>query len=323
MAREQSAAKTGAGARKVPGPEDFTRKALYRAVLKDTLQHPLTLMPAVASALSGLYMGLFGMDPATLAVAFGGALAGAGAWVFNYFIRGEALAEKRVAKLRAERERYQHAEIAALEAEWAQAGLPEGVQQARELREAYPKLDGFLEERLLAAGGTTDRDRGLSVQRMMVLAEDTYREGAAILRSALMTWQALQQVDHDKLQNELAIWREELRTAKLTDAEAFRIEALEKRIASHERRLELFGERVKSIDQLFAESEALESALESSYLEAVDLKSPDAMLGQGQAASALERAVAAARRVEDRLRGVDEKRKDEEIYLTAGEGRME
>ena len=322
LARKQAVTKAGVAARKVPGPEDFTRKSLYRAVLKDTLQHPLTLFPAVASALSGLYMGLFGAAPATLAVVFGGALAGAGAWVFNYFIRGEALAEKRVAKLRAARERYQHAEIAALETEWAEAGLQEGVQQARELREAYQKLNGFLEEKLLAAGGTTDRDRGLSVQRMMVLAEDTYREGAAILRSALQTWQALQQVDHDKLQNELALWREELRTVKQAEATAFRIESLEKRIASHERRIELFTERVKSIDQLFAESEALEAALENSYLEAVVLKSPEAMLGQGQAASALERAVAAARRVEDRLRGVDQA-KDEEIYLTAGEDRME
>jgi len=327
LAREQAAATTkarrGAGAGRVPGAEDFTRRSIYRAVLKDTLQHPLTLMPAVASALSGLYMGLFGLDPTTLAVTFGGALVGAGAWVFNYFIRGEALAEKRVAKLRQARARQQHAEIASLEAEWAQTGLAEGVQQARELREAFQKLDGFLEGRLADAGGITNPDRGLSVQRLRVLAEDTYREGAAILRSALETFKAVQQVDHDKLENELASWRQELRAVKATGAEAIRVESLEKRIASHERRLELLRERAQSIDQLFAESEALESALESTYLEAVDLKSPEVLLGQGQAASALERAVSAARRVEDRLRGMDGTKEDEELYLTAGEGRVE
>ena len=101
MARRTKAKKDAVvGPSKVPGPEDFTRKAIYRAVLKDTLQHPLTIFPAAASALGGLYMGLFGLDPSSLAVVFGGALLGAGAWVFNYFIRGEALAERRVQKLR-------------------------------------------------------------------------------------------------------------------------------------------------------------------------------------------------------------------------------
>ena len=303
-----------AGPSEVPGPEDFTKKAIYRAVLKDTLQHPLTLLPAVASALSGLYMGLFGPAPTSLAVAFGGALAGAGAWVFNYFIRGEALAEQRVTKLRARRERHRHAQVATLEAEWRAAGLAEGEQQARELREVYQKLDDLLNARLDAAGGTD-----LSAQRLMVLAEDTYREGVAILRSALDTWRALSQVDHTKLQAELAAWQEELRTVRLAGAEPARIESLETRIASHQRRLTLYRERVESIDRLFAESEALESALESTYLEAVDLKGSGALLGQGQAASALERAVAAARRVEDRLRAVDTPSRDDDVYLTAGE----
>ncbi len=308
----------------VPGPEDFTRKAIYRAVLKDTLQHPLTLFPAVASALGGLYMGLFGLDPTSLAVALGGALAGAGAWVVNYFIRGEALAEKRVAKLRAQREQHRHAEVATLEAEWQTVGWPEGAQQARELREAHQKLEDFLKGRLAAEGsGARTADRGLSVQRLMVLADDTYREGAAILRSALETYTALSQVDYGKLQAELEAWQEELKTVSLVGTEGAgvgtRIESLETRIASHQRRMQLYRERVESIDRMFAESEALESALESTYLEAVDLKGPDALLGHGQAASALERAVSAARRVEDRLRAIGEPSKEDEVYLAAGD----
>ncbi len=309
-----------AGPSKVPGPEDFTRRALYRAVLKDTLQHPLTIFPAAASALGGLYMGLFGLDPTSLAVALGGALVGAGAWVVNYFIRGETLAERRVAKLRDRRERHHHAEVATLEAEWSETGLAEGVQQARELREAYQKLEEFLSGRLGAEGsGERTADRGLSAQRLMVLADDTYREGVAILRSALETFRALRQVDHEKLEQELSAWQEELRTVRLAGAESARIESLETRIASHQRRLQLFRERVESIDRLFAESEALESALESTYLEAVDLQGPEALLGHGQAASALERAVGAARRVEDRLRQLDGSPKEDEMYLAAAE----
>ena len=309
-----------AGPSQVPGPEDFTRKAIYRAVLKDTVQHPLTIFPAAASALGGLYMGLFGLDPTSLAVALGGALLGAGAWVFNYYIRGEALAEKRVAKLRAQREEHRHAQVASLETEWQKVGWPEGAQQARELREAHHKLEDYLRGRLDAEGpGARTADRGLSVQRLMVLADDTYREGAVILGAALDTYRALSLVDYDKLQAELAAWEEELQTVRLAGAEAARVESLETRIASHQRRMQLFRQRVESVDRMLAESEALEAALESTYLEAVDLKSPDALLGHGQAASALERAVSAARRVEERLRAVAESPQEDEMYLTAGE----
>ena len=79
---------------------------------------------------------------------------------------------------------------------------------------------------------------------------------------------------------------------------------------------------MSAVEQLLAESEVLESALESTYLEAVDLKSPEALFSRGQAAESLERAVAAARRVEDRLRGAGAPApEDDEIYLSAKEPR--
>ena len=319
MARRAKQVKRQASSSPVPGAEDFTKAAIYRAVLKDTVQHPLTLMPAVAAALGALSMGLFGLDPTSLAVTFGGAVVAAGAWVYNYFIRGEQLAEQRIARLRERRERHYHRQVESLENEWAQAGLAEGVQQAKELREAYQKLETFLKGRLAEAQRGGRDAGGFNVQRLMVLAEDTYREGAGILRSALLTYQALQQVDHEKLRRELAAWQEELRTVRLAGADAARVESLETRIASHERRLQLFRERVESVDRLFAESEALEAALESTYLEAVDLKSPEHLLSRGQAVSSLERAVTAARKVEDRLRAMEQPSKDDDIYLEASE----
>lgn len=303
----------------VPGAEDFTQESVYRAVRKDVLQHPLTILPAAVSVLGMLSASLFGPDPTTVAVVFGSAVLATGSWIYNYFIRGEALAQRHVDKLRARRERHYHREVESLETEWNQTGLPEGVQQARELREAYQKLEAFLRGRLEEARRTGKEAGGFNVQRLLVLAEDTYREGAAILRSALTTYQALQQIDHDKLRSELAGWNEELSAVRQATESGPRVESLETRIASHERRLQLFRQRVESVDRLFAESEALEAALESTYLEAVDLESPDNLLGRGQAASSLERAVAAARKVEDRLRAMEQPNPDDDIYLAASE----
>lgn len=298
-----------------PKAEDFTPGAVNRAILAETLQHPMTIMPAAISAVGGLYIGLMELDPQAFAVTFLSGLVAAGAWVFNYFVRGEKLAERHVERLRERRDGYQQERARSVEEEWAEVGHPDGEKQARELREAYERLDELLETRFA-------RTQSPNLQRLRVLAEDTFQEGAAILRQALEAYRALGQVDHRHLERELFEWRAELgrlRRAPAAEREA-RQAALDTRIATHERRLELYYQQRKSVEELLAESEVLESALESTYLEAVDLGSAEAIFTRGESASRLERAVAAARRVEERLRNLGQPTREDKIYLAAGEG---
>ena len=302
----------------IPGAEDFSRGAVNRAVLTETIQHPLTILPVAAAAVGAVYMGVLGPDAASFAATFAGMLLAGGAWIFNYFIRGEALAARHVQKLRERRETLRREELRSLEGEWAGVGHPEGERQARELRQAYQKLADFLASRLAGGGG-------LNAQRFTVLAEDTYREGVAILRQALEAYRALQRVDRGKLESELFEWRAELgelRRSEAGAADPVRAAGLDTRIAAHERRLRLIAGQEKSVEQLLAESETLEAALESAYLEAVDLQNPDKIFTQGRAAEELERAVQAARRVEERLRSMSgPPAAEDEIYLTATDRR--
>ena len=188
----------------------------------------------------------------------------------------------------------------------------EGAKQARELREAYFKLEELLSSRF----------EGLNGQRLRVLAEDTYREGVAILRGALDTFRGLQQVDYQLLWHEIGEWSQQLEQLEQLGAATGdpRAETLATRIASHRRRLELYKERAESFDRMLAQSEELEAALESTYLETIALKSADILLARGDSVAALERAVSAARRVEDRLRGQEAPDRDDDVYLEAGEG---
>ncbi len=299
----------------IPGTEEFSPREVNRAVLTETLQHPLTILPVAAAAVGGLYMGLLGPDAASFTATFGSLLVAGGAWIFNYFIRGEALAERYVRKLRQKRESMRREELKSLESEWATAGHDEGVLQARELRQAYQKLEELLRSRSADASGLN--------QRMMILAEDTYREGVGILRQALEAHRALRLVDRAKLERELFEWRAELgqlRRSSSGSAAETRGAGLDTRIAAHERRLRLIAAQEKSVEQLLAQSETLEAALESAYLEAVDLQNPEALFRRGHAAEELERAVTAARRVEERLRRMSGPTPEEdEIYRTAAE----
>jgi hypothetical protein len=273
-------------------------------VLLETLQHPLTILPAAAGMVGGLYMGLLGLDPRAFAFTFASSLLAAGAWVVNYFLRGENFAEHHVEHLQAERLALRDEEVEALAQAWQTTGHADGIQQVRELRQAYGQLRAFLEERLAEDGG-----HGLQLRRLLVLAEDTFREGVIILRQALNLVRSLASVDREGIARELAAWQ----------AEGNQSSTRITRIAAHEERLSLCAEQEEAIERLLAESETLEAALQKTTLEAAKLESPEALFARGRTASELERAVEAARRVEDRLRSQEPKVvAGDDIYLRAG-----
>lgn len=298
-----------------PSPEDFTGKAVHRAVLKETLQHPLTILPAAVSALSLLYMGLISFDPRSFGIGFGAALFGAGAWVVNYFFRGEHFAAERVRQLRAQREQDRAAVAAALRADCEAAEFSAGARAAQELTQTYESLCQLLADR--AGGGDA------SAVRFAVLADDTYQEGLQLLAAALDTHRALGEIDADRLRDELRAWTRELAALEgrrdRDQARDATDEALRTKIDSHRRRLAAYDDHRAGMERVLAQCEALESALETAYLQVLDLGNESTQALQGQAAARLESAVTAARAVEERLRAAQAAPESDALYLQHGQ----
>jgi hypothetical protein len=300
-----------------PGPtaEDFSGKAVQRAVLKETLQHPLTILPAAVSALSLLYMGLISFDPGSFGIGFGAALFGAGVWVVNYFFRGEHFAAERVRQLRAQREQGRAALATELRADCEAAEFAAGTRAAEELTQAYENLRHLLAGR--AAGGD------MSAVRFAVLADDTYQEGLQLLTAALETHRALRDIDADRLRNELRTWTRELASLEGRHgheaAPTASHEALRTKIDGHRRRLGAYDDHAAGMEKVLAQCETLESALETAYLQVLDLGNESTQLVQGQAAARLESAVTAARAVEERLRAVQAAPESDALYLQQGQ----
>jgi len=299
---------------KKPTADDFTPQAVNRAILSDTVQHPATVYPLAGAVVAGLWSAVFGLTPASFFAVLAGGFVGLGSWVYNFFIRGEKLAEKHVQELRAVRAQHEIHEVQNIEDSCRQAGFDEGAKEAAELTAAYQNLRRFLSEQM--EGG-----RSLSAQRFQVLAEDTYQEGVTILRKALNIFQALRDIDAETLRAELEAWEGE-RSQLGGDASDSEYRVLDQKIEAHVKRISLYRECEKQLKQLIAESNGLETALETAYLEVTDLVGKDAgsMFIRGGAATELERAVNAARSVEDRLRGLgQEDTSDDQEYLEAGE----
>ena len=167
------------------------------------------------------------------------------------------------------------------------------------------KLQQFLRQRSVG-------QEHMSSERFRVLAEETYRHGVALLQRALNLFQALQSFDVHTLEQERQAWLSQQQQAGSSEGLARNIEA-------HTKRLDRYHRREEELRTLIAQLNELETALATAYLEIVDLVGQDTSVGlfESGAAAHLERAVEAARRVEQRLRGFgDEDTRADEEYLT-------
>jgi cell division protein FtsB len=287
-----------------PTAEDFTPRAVQRAVLRDTLQHPATILPAALAAVAALWSLAIDLSPVSLTAALGLGFVSAAAWVINYIGRGDKLVERHIRQLRALRDAYERREVDELALACREAGFAAGAKEAQELTNAYQQLHRFL------VGQRPDQGHA-SGERFQVLAEETYRHGVTILKRALNLFQALQRVDVHTLERERLEW---IRQRQQKGA----AESLERNIEAHTKRLDRYHQREEELQALIAQLNELETALETAHLEVVDLVGQGSSPGlfESEAATHLERAVEAARRVEQRLRGFgDEDKRADEEYL--------
>lgn len=273
--------------------EDFKPSAINRHVNSEAIQHPATILPAAGGAVA-VGAGLVLVSPLAVAVGVGLLFVGGASYIWNRIGRGPQIAERYVQELKQQRAQASAYEAARLQEDLAHAGFAEGAKEARELREAYEKALRTLKEHF--------EEENFSAQRFRMLAEDAYREGMTILRQALGRYQALQGIDIKLLEKERKGWSKEIERLDADDAQA---SALQKQIDSHTRRIELYQQHETHLRALIAESNELESALETVSLQVFDLAGDkaSAVFSTSGAGTRLERAVDAARRVEEKLRG--------------------
>lgn len=296
-----------------PTAEDFSKRQIKKKVLSDAIQHPATLFSAAVAVLSGLYMGLVSFDETSFAVALASGLFSLASFIYHYFIRGEKAAEQHVKDLLERRRSFKEQQGEDIEVRCRRANFREGEKAAKELKEAYTRLETFLKEKL-------EKKQTLTAQRFLILAEESYYQGIQFLNKALSLFQAIGHMDERKLKKEMCDWENELEKVKhdKQKGKEYRellIKALMEKIRSHRKRLELFTGRKETLDQVLAQCEVLEATLDSTYLEVVDLVEDEAYTRQENVAGNLERAVAAARKVEDRLRGIGTENADEDQYM--------
>ncbi len=276
-----------------------TQGQLQRFVFKEAIQFPTTIFPAATSVVSALYMLMISFDRPSFAVLVASGILAAGSFVYQYFFRYDKIAKKLVDRMK--RDRFQdHSKMAeALHRECARASFREGAKESRELAQAFKKLRDFLIDEANAA----ERP---NVQKFLIMAEQSYKEGLACLRAALDTHRLLDKFDIRLLKKEIVAWSADIRRLQSRPGyNQTQIDAIRTKVHSHQTRLELHKQKTDQMHQYLAQSEVIEAALETTMLEVSQLLDKGELVVHGDTVHKLEQAVAAARRVENKLREIE------------------
>ena len=287
---------------RAPTPDDFTGGAISKAVMTESLQHPATIYPLAGSALAFSWTLLIAASPASMGLTLGLAFVSASSFVYNYVVKGPERAKNYVNRLRELRRQSETGNLENLAQQCDSIGFFWGSKEARELKAAYEQLADYLNERSAQA----------SIDRFNVLAEDSLRQGIHVLDQAMNIFKARGTVKLDALEQELVYFRQRL---AIVDEKSGEATALKTQIEAHCSRINLCKQSDDRLAQLIAESNQIETALQTTYLELADLNDQsldDFFRQDGGAVNRLNQAVQAARRVEQRLRGDDKEAEEKQ-----------
>ena len=285
-------------------------------VFSEAIQHPTTLFPAAVSILASAQMALMSPSQGAFAIALASGLLSVASFVYHYFISGEKKAARFAREIQRQYEQDHLSRLNDIITESRQEGFQEGVKEGQELEEAYLNLTRYLKDI-----GKRGSDRAT---RFLILAEDCYKQGLNILHDALETHKVIFTFPIIKLNDERDQWYDQLKDLnKLIEngntGLTIKKEALESKINNHQTRIKTYQEKRNRLEQLMAELESLESALETAHMEAVDLISGKTLKNVAiDPANRLEQAVNAAKKVEERLtRMTSGNAEDDQIYTDA------
>jgi len=283
-------------------------------VLRDAIQHPTTLLPLVVGILSGIWSLTFGFSESSFLWTAVPAVLGASSFVTHYFIRFDTLAQRQMKRLQANELDRRREASTQLERDCRQAGFSEGAKEVKELEQAFLQLWQFIRAK-------DAQQKSSQAGKFLTLAEDSFREGLGMVRSALDTFKLLQTLDHTRLQRELVGWMADMKKYQRDpERHSAQIEALKTRIRSHQSRIQVYRAKLEQVHQCLAQSEVIEAALETTLLEVSEFLQQEQFTARAETATRLEQAVQAARNVEERLRtGLgNAKPEEEDLYLEAG-----
>lgn len=289
-----------------------TAAKMSRFVFKEAFLHPTTTFPAASLLISGLYLGVVDFNKTAFIMMLASGVLASLSFVWHYFFRFEKIVEKLFKEKKLERFQGLEERQKDLYRACTKAGFSEGAREVRQLTDAFEKLRDYLVKQ------SQNRPQA---ERFLVIASEAYKEGLGCLQNALHAHELKQNTPPHSLQTEMVAWAaERKRLMRDPERNKVKIQALTTRIESHRNRLDRLQQQSDSVAAFLAQSEVIEGALENTFYEISQLLAQSTPSLGFDSVTELEKAVAAAQRVEERLRAMEQPgQEDEAMYLDAGQ----
>jgi hypothetical protein len=300
-----------AGASKPPprvNLEDLKGGNIAKSVFQDCLQEAWSIFPWALGAGVGI-LGIVAHALAFVGLGIGLLFVGTATFIWNYIVHGERRAIEKVNYLRQRRRDQDVEDLAAVAKKCRLNGFNEGASKANDLKVNYGKLVAYLVER---SGGSVDAWR--------VLADDTFKQGYGTLVRALDVHNSIESVNVEQIQTELTILKAEF---SALDPASSRARNKKASIDDHQSRLDLVETNKEQLAELLQNIDGIATSLQEALLKIAALsdRGPEDFLdADGGAANRLRENLDAAKRVEQRLRGLsdDQSAQLRNEYMEAG-----
>lgn len=296
-------------------------KKVRREVLKDTIQHPITMFFSASAIISALYTTLISGSKQGLIIALASFGIATSSWIFNYFFRTDHFVELYYEKWKASVEALREKRIEGLRQELVKFSFQDGIQAFDDLQSAHQRFKDFLLD---------NENSGLSqMQRVHLesISGETYDLGMQIITRLVSLVRITTSVDINRFKGEIEKLEKQIQEMKNQNYEANdykkHLSSLEIRKHAIEARVESYRKAELEIDSLLAKVEECENSIENSILQmpVFSGKVNDQQLQK--ALNEMETTVEAARRVSKRLENLDLNSstlntKEDDLYLLKG-----
>jgi hypothetical protein len=250
-------------------------KAVNKAVLANSLQHPLVLYPAVAGALAAVSTVAFHLGSAPLVLAAGGAVTAVGGWLYQFIARRENYSQAYFSEIQARLNREKMHKLSKLRKELIQVESFNGIKQLELLDIKYRNFEEIL--------GSKFSPTEMTYSRYLSIAEQVYLAILDNLDKVFLTLKSISAVDKNHLSERLNSLEQDQ-----SDLAGHEKETLNKRLALHQQQLD------RSSDMILSNERAL------TELDEVTAKIASVQINKGRAGVDLDLAMEELRRIAER-----------------------
>ncbi len=221
-----------------PAKVDFSKKAISKAIMKNSIQHPLVLYPGAIGILGGAAALLLGPTAIPIAAAAAGGVVSIGALLTNFTVRKEQITNDYVQSLHQQLSESREKSLSDLKQKLQQAKSEQGLDQLNRLQEKFQLLEQILSEKL--------NPGEISFNRYLGIAEQVFLSVIDNLSEVTTRISSIQAIDIDLINSKM------LQMDRQTDLDEHQRLEME----SYSKRQGIYNEQQKSIKRLLAQNES-------------------------------------------------------------------